>query len=148
MVDLSRNFMVYNIDRESSQARHADLVMKCIWKRADSIVKDLDKGVFTAGELLKVMETLFSVIPPSSWRAMGEQKIALGDMPLRTVKSMIQRIGSKLMVLSIVLMAVHCREDVYDSLAEAFGDADAGQSNVYQYLHKFSEYKGSHFRFD
>lgn len=95
MVDLSRNFMVYNIDRESSQARHADLVMKCIWKRADSIVKDLDKGVFTAGELLKVMETLFSVIPPSSWRAMGEQKIALGDMPLRTVKSMIQRIGSE-----------------------------------------------------
>lgn len=77
---------------ESMAAKHADLVLKCIWKRSRTAVDDMKKGYLSALELFQVLERFLQVIPPKSWRQRGVQKIPPGDMPLRTVKVLIQHV--------------------------------------------------------
>lgn len=75
--------------------RHAELVLKCIWKRARSAEEDLAKGSLNPRDLLRIIENFMRAIPPKEWRLRATQKVPLGDMPLRTIKVLIQHIISE-----------------------------------------------------
>lgn len=77
---------------ESKDAKLAELVLKCVWKMARSIPQELQKGHLDAVELFPAIERFLQSIPPNEWRSRAQNRIPLGDMPLRTVKVIIQHI--------------------------------------------------------
>lgn len=79
----------------SRPAKHAELILKCIWKRARSVEEDLGKDLLDAVSLLQTIERFLQQLPPIEWRRRANAQIPLGDMPLRTVKVIIQHIVSE-----------------------------------------------------
>ncbi|CAG8611966.1 10009_t:CDS:2, partial [Acaulospora colombiana] len=77
---------------ENRQAKVAELVLKCIWKLARNIPDDLKNQILDPVELFPAIEQFLQSIPPNDWRARATNKIPSGDMPLRTVKVIIQHI--------------------------------------------------------
>lgn len=73
-------------------ARHGELVLKCIWKRSRSAETDLRKGKLKAADLFRILEDFLSVIDPKDWKERSLDGVPLGDMPLRTIKVLIQHI--------------------------------------------------------
>jgi cytoskeleton-associated protein 5 len=73
-------------------ARHGELVLKCIWKRSRSAETDLKKGKLKAADLFRILEDFLSVIDPKEWKERSVAGVPLGDMPLRTIKVLIQHI--------------------------------------------------------
>lgn len=81
---------------EDRGAKVAELVLKCIWKLARNIPDDLKNHVLDPVELFPAIEQFLQSIPPNDWRARATNKIPSGDMPLRTVKVIIQHVVGKL----------------------------------------------------
>lgn len=77
---------------ESQDAKVAELVLKCIWKLARNIPADLDKELLDPIEVFPAIEHSLQSIPPNDWRARAANKVPCGDMPLRTIKVIIQHI--------------------------------------------------------
>lgn len=77
---------------DSKEAKLAELVLKCVWKMARSIPSELTKGSLDAVELFPAIEQFLQSIPPNEWRQRAQNRIPVGDMPLRTVKVIIQHI--------------------------------------------------------
>lgn len=77
------------------KARHAELILKCIWKRSKTTEDDLKKGILSVEDIFTVIEEFLQVIDAKEWKLRAQKKIPLGDMPLRTVKVLIQNIFSK-----------------------------------------------------
>lgn len=78
-------------DKETDlKAKHAELILKCIWKRSRTAEEDFKKGVLEAQDLFTIIEEFLQVISPKEWRIRAARKVPLGDMPLRTVKVLIQ----------------------------------------------------------
>ncbi|KAI5453121.1 hypothetical protein NCC49_006149 [Naganishia albida] len=73
-------------------ARHGELVLKCIWKRSRSAETDLKKGKLKAADLFRILEDFLGVIDPKNWKERSLAGVPLGDMPLRTIKVLIQHI--------------------------------------------------------
>ena len=63
-----------------------------MWKLARGIPADLDKGTLDPTEVFPALETFLQTIPPNEWRARAASKVPVGDMPLRTIKVVIQHI--------------------------------------------------------
>jgi len=61
-------------------------------------------------------------VPPNEWRARATNKVPCGDMPLRTIKVIIQHV------------VAHYGDDVYDLLSAAFDDPSA--TIVYPYVYR------------
>lgn len=72
------------------QARLPELVLKCTMKLARNIKEDLKSGAVQAERLLTTLETFLQRITPSDWKQRVAEDVPLGDMPLRTVKFLIQ----------------------------------------------------------
>jgi cytoskeleton-associated protein 5 len=72
------------------KAKHAELILKCIWKRSRTTEDDLRKGIITEEDIFTIIEEFLQVITPKQWRIRAAKKVPLGDMPLRTVKVLIQ----------------------------------------------------------
>jgi cytoskeleton-associated protein 5 len=76
--------------------QHADLILKCVWKRSRSAEEDFKTGLLDAGDMLRVIEAFLVEIPPKDWRQRAVDQVPIGDMPLRTIKVLIQHIVCKL----------------------------------------------------
>src|SRR5260370_40744441 len=74
------------------EAKVAELVLKCIWKLARNISQDLTDLKLDPVELFPAIEHFLQTVPPNEWRARATNRIPCGDMPLRTVKVIIQHI--------------------------------------------------------
>lgn len=80
---------------EAREAKVAELVLKCIWKLARNIPSDLEKQDLDPVELFPAIEHFLQSIPPNEWRARATNKVPSGDMPLRTIKVVIQHVVGK-----------------------------------------------------
>lgn len=107
---------------ESKEARVAELVLKCVWKLARNIPQDLKEQKLDPVELLPAVEHFLQSVPPNEWRARATNKVPCGDMPLRTIKVVIQHI------------VAHYGDDVYDVLSASFDDPSA--TIVYPYVYR------------
>ncbi|OSD01602.1 ARM repeat-containing protein [Trametes coccinea BRFM310] len=107
---------------DSQEAKVAELVLKCVWKLARNIPQDLEKGVLDPVELFPAVEHFLQSVPPNEWRARATNKVPCGDMPLRTIKVIIQHVVAQY------------GDDVYDHLSSAFDDPSA--TIVYPYVYR------------
>ncbi|KAH9946191.1 ARM repeat-containing protein [Epithele typhae] len=107
---------------DSQQAKVAELVLKCVWKLARTIPQDLEKNALDPVELFPAVEHFLQSVPPNEWRARATNKVPCGDMPLRTIKVIIQHV------------VAHYADDVYDHLSSAFDDPSA--TIVYPYVYR------------
>ncbi|KAI0709101.1 ARM repeat-containing protein [Earliella scabrosa] len=107
---------------DSEEAKVAELVLKCVWKLARSIPQDLEKQVLDPVELFPAVEHFLQSVPPNEWRARATNKVPCGDMPLRTIKVVIQHVVAQY------------GDDVYDYLSSAFDDPSA--TIVYPYVYR------------
>ncbi|KAH7930808.1 ARM repeat-containing protein [Leucogyrophana mollusca] len=107
---------------ESKEARVAELVLKCVWKLARNIPQDLKEEKLDPVELLPAVEHFLQSVPPNEWRARATNKVPCGDMPLRTIKVIIQHV------------VAHYGDEVYDFLSASFDDPSA--TIVYPYVYR------------
>ncbi|KDQ60854.1 hypothetical protein JAAARDRAFT_125412 [Jaapia argillacea MUCL 33604] len=107
---------------DSKPSKVAELVLKCIWKLARNIPQDLDKQMLDPVELFPAIEHFLQSIPPNEWRARATNKVPCGDMPLRTIKVIIQHV------------VAHYGDEVYDLLSASFEDPSA--TIVYPYVYR------------
>jgi cytoskeleton-associated protein 5 len=95
---LLRSLVVDFTEADSEQdlkARHAELILKCIWKRSRTAPEDFKTGVLAEQDLFTIIEEFLQVISPKEWRIRAAKRVPLGDMPLRTVKVLIQHAVSE-----------------------------------------------------
>lgn len=86
--------------QSSLAPRHGELVLKCIWKRSRSAETDLRKGKLRATDLFRILENFLIVIDPKEWKQRSLNNVPLGDMPLRTIKVLIQHIYGQLQAVT------------------------------------------------
>ena len=97
---MTQNFSVAAVStaeqaKQVEQAKHAELILKCIWKRARSVEDDLSNGSLDPHSLLQTIEEFLQALPPTEWRRRAQKGVPMGDMPLRTVKVILQHIASE-----------------------------------------------------
>jgi cytoskeleton-associated protein 5 len=125
---------------DSREAKVAELVLKCVWKLARNIPGDLEKNLLDPSELFPAIEHFLQSVPPNEWRARATNKIPAGDMPLRTIKVIIQHVVGKFSKLFSILKHVlrnllaQFGDEVYEQLSAAFEDPSA--TIVYPYVYR------------
>lgn len=82
------------VDQETSDQRvkYAELVMKCLWKLTKSLKQTLEQGSLDVPDLLGELHKFFMASPPNEWKRRAADKLPLGDMPLRTVKTILHEL--------------------------------------------------------
>lgn len=78
------------------QAKFGDLIMKCIWKLTKTIKECVAAGTLKPNELLADMNDFLVSISPPEWKRRAQENVPLGDMPLRTVKTVLVELSSGL----------------------------------------------------
>lgn len=68
------------------------VILQCTYKRVRSIDADLRNERIRAGTLLAIIESLLQVIPPVQWRRRPKYGLPHGDLPLRVIKTLLQRV--------------------------------------------------------
>lgn len=108
----------------SAQVKFTELIMKCLWKLAKTVQENLKAGVLKPNMLLRDLNNFFLVTPPAEWKRRATEKVPLGEMPLRTVKTLLLELVTGL------------GDGVYDHLDLI---EDPQRSYVYPYLHHMLE---------
>src|SRR6478735_7607367 len=98
--------------------------MKCLWKIAKTIREALHSGELNPDELLYELNQFFIITPPTEWKRRANEKVPLGEMPLRTVKTLLLELVTGL------------GDSVLHHLTLI---ADPQKSSVYTYLHHMLE---------
>lgn len=93
--------------------------LQCLWKVSKTVKESLESRSLAASHLLRDINIFLERIPPAQWRRRATDNIPLADMPLRTVKTILQQ------VVSVY------GDSVFDELDEI---ESAESSFVYQYL--------------
>ncbi|KAH9818609.1 armadillo-type protein [Melampsora americana] len=101
------------------RAKYAELVMKCLWKVSKTVKESLEDGTLDPRILLGDIDDFLVSIPPAEWRRRANDNVPLADMPLRTVKTILQQ------VVTIY------GEGVYEAVSALKNPQD---TFVYQYL--------------
>ncbi|KAI8601375.1 armadillo-type protein, partial [Dissophora ornata] len=83
-----------NMEDSAHQAKFGDLIMKCIWKLTKTIKECVAAGTFKPNELLADMNDFLVSISPPEWKKRAQEGVPLGDMPLRTVKTVLVELSS------------------------------------------------------
>ncbi|KAI0306375.1 ARM repeat-containing protein [Multifurca ochricompacta] len=122
LLHIARPFPVNGTLSDSQEAKVAELVLKCIWKLARNIPQDLTDLKLDPVELFPAVEHFLQTVPPNEWRARSTNRVPCGDMPLRTVKVIIQHV------------VAHYGDEVYDILSNSFDDPSA--TIVYPYVYR------------
>lgn len=86
-----KDFDVTYPEPDSEVADHAELLLKCLWKRAKVMEEDFRAGRLSVGKLLVVLEAFLEDTGPQEWSRRKKSGVFLGDMPLKTVKSFLQK---------------------------------------------------------
>ncbi|KAF5391440.1 hypothetical protein D9757_001918 [Collybiopsis confluens] len=122
LLQIVKPFSSNRTPTDSQEAKVAELVLKCVWKLARSIPQDLNDRKLDPVELFPAIEHFLQSVPPNDWRARAANKVPCGDMPLRTIKVIIQHV------------VAHYGDDVYDLLSASFDDPSA--TIVYPYVYR------------
>ncbi|KAI5480254.1 microtubule associated protein [Pseudohyphozyma bogoriensis] len=101
------------------RAKYAELVMKCLWKVSKTVKESLESSTLRPSRLLHDINAFLDATPPAEWRRRASDNVPLADMPLRTVKTILQQVVSVF------------GDQVFDHLDEIEA---AENSFVYQYL--------------
>lgn len=96
---------------------------QCLWKVSKTVKESLENEQLSASRLLRDINVFLVAIAPAEWRRRSVDGIPLADMPLRTVKTILQQ------VVSVY------GEQVFDALDEI---DSAENSFVYQYLYRLA----------
>lgn len=103
LLQVVKPFPVNGTSPDSREAKVAELVLKCVWKLARNIPGDLEKQLLDPSELFPAIEHFLQSVPPNEWRARATNKIPAGDMPLRTIKVIIQHVVGEFHRASILV---------------------------------------------
>lgn len=122
LLQIVRPFPANGTPTDSQEAKVAELVLKCIWKLARNIPQDLTDLKLDPVELYPAIEHFLQTVPPNEWRARATNRVPCGDMPLRTLKVIIQHV------------VAHYGDEVYDILSNSFDDPSA--TIVYPYVYR------------
>lgn len=76
-------------DTNAKETRYTELTMKCLWKLAKTVQENLRTGVLNPDELLFDINKFFITTPPAEWKRRASDNVPLGEMPLRTVKTLL-----------------------------------------------------------
>eukprot|EP00833_Pecoramyces_ruminatium_P017601 jgi/Orpsp1_1/1191633/evm.model.d7180000087463.1 len=85
-----------NNEKVTLQAKFTELVMKCLWKMTKAIHKMLETHTLEVNQLLLDINNLFIATPPSEWKKRASENFPVGDMPLRTIKTILSELTSSL----------------------------------------------------
>lgn len=111
-------------DTNAKETRYTELTMKCLWKLAKTVQENLRTGVLNPDELLFDINKFFITTPPTEWKRRAAESVPLGEMPLRTVKTLLLELVNGL----------------GDSIFQHLTLIDNPQaSSVYPYLHHMLE---------
>ncbi|KAG0277377.1 Microtubule-associated protein, microtubule dynamics during spindle orientation [Linnemannia exigua] len=83
-----------SVEDSAQQAKFGDLIMKCIWKLTKTIKECVAAGTLKPNELLADMNDFLVSISPPDWKRRAQEGVPLGDMPLRTVKTVLVELSS------------------------------------------------------
>ncbi|CCL99138.1 uncharacterized protein FIBRA_01153 [Fibroporia radiculosa] len=122
LLQIVKPFPANGTSHESQEAKVAELILKCVWKLARNIPQDLENQLLDPVELFPAVEHFLQTVPPNEWRARATNKVPCGDMPLRTIKVIIQHV------------VAHHGDEVYDLLSASFDDPSA--TIVYPYVYR------------
>ncbi|KAF8212269.1 microtubule associated protein [Mycena galopus ATCC 62051] len=122
LLQIVKPFPANGTASDSKEAKVAELVLKCVWKLARNIPQDLAEERLDPVELFPAIEHFLQSVPPNEWRARATNKVPCGDMPLRTIKVIIQHV------------VAFYGDDVYDLLSASFDDPSA--TIVYPYVYR------------
>ncbi|KAF7294962.1 Cytoskeleton-associated protein 5 [Mycena indigotica] len=122
LLQIVKPFPANGTPPDSKEAKVAELVLKCVWKLARNIPQDLKEERLDPVELFPAIEQFLQSVPPNEWRARATNKVPCGDMPLRTIKVIIQHV------------VAFYGDDVYDLLSASFDDPSA--TIVYPYVYR------------
>lgn len=125
--DLTKNFIVDRVKAEDEIAIHADLVLKCLWKRCKVVDEDFKSGRVEVGKLLAIIEDFLESIGPQEWNKREKNNVPMGSLPLRTIKTVLQRTISESLVDQEIwtdglAYTSGTDQDIYDVLLAEFGD--------------------------
>lgn len=101
LLQIVKPFPTNGTSDDSKESKVAELVLKCVWKLVRNIPQDLAEQKLDAVELFPALEHFLQSVPPNEWRARATNKVPCGDMPLRTVKVIIQHVVGRCMHLTI-----------------------------------------------
>ncbi|KAG1588318.1 hypothetical protein G6F48_005356 [Rhizopus delemar] len=71
------------------EIKYTELIMKCLWKLAKTIRKAIDNQQLNPDELLYEINRFLIAVPPTEWKRRENAKVPLGEMPLRTMKTLL-----------------------------------------------------------
>ncbi|CAO3632931.1 unnamed protein product [Cunninghamella echinulata] len=108
----------------SIETKYTELIMKCLWKLAKTIQDNLRTGTLFPDQLLYEINKFFLVTPPNEWKRRTQENVPLGELPLRTVKTLLLELVNGL------------GEGVFQHLSLI---EDPQHSSVYPYLHHMLE---------
>ncbi|CAG8520285.1 7962_t:CDS:10 [Acaulospora colombiana] len=108
----------------ASHTKFTELIMKCLWKLAKTVQENLKAGILLPNKLLRDLNDFLFATPPAEWKRRMAEGVPLGEMPLRTVKTLLLELVTGL------------GEGVYDHLDLI---EDPQHSFVYPYLHHMLE---------
>ncbi|KAI8994916.1 armadillo-type protein [Pilobolus umbonatus] len=108
----------------AKDTKYTELIMKCLWKLAKTIQDNLRTNILNADELLYEINEFFIKTPPTEWKRRASDNIPLGEMPLRTVKTLLLELVNGL------------GDSTFQHLTLI---EDPQRSSVYPYLHHMLE---------
>ena len=108
----------------AKDTKYTELIMKCLWKLAKTIQENLRTNMLSADQLLFEINKFFIDTPPSEWKRRANENVPLGEMPLRTVKTLLLELVNGL------------GENIFQHLTLI---NDPQRSSVYPYLHHMLE---------
>lgn len=108
----------------AKDTKYTELIMKCLWKLAKTIQDNLRTNQLNPDELLYEINQFFITTPPPEWKRRANEKVPLGEMPLRTVKTLLLELVNGL------------GESIFQHLTLI---ENPQRSSVYPYLHHMLE---------
>ncbi|CAG8566357.1 15598_t:CDS:10, partial [Funneliformis caledonium] len=108
----------------TTQTKLTELIMKCLWKLAKTLQDNLKAGILSPNQLLRDINSFFLATPPAEWKRRAAEKVPLGEIPLRTIKTLLLELVTGL------------GDNVYEHLDLI---EDPQSSYVYPYLHHMIE---------
>jgi cytoskeleton-associated protein 5 len=108
----------------AKDTKYTELIMKCLWKLAKTIQDNLRSNTLNPDELLLEINRFFIGTPPTEWKRRATEKVPLGEMPLRTVKTLLLELVNGL------------GDSIFHHLTLI---EDPQRSSVYPYLHHMLE---------
>lgn len=100
---------------------------QCLWKVSKTVKESLESSLLVPSRLLYDINSFLNTTPPAEWRRRASDGIPLADMPLRTLKTILQQV-----------VAVY-GAGVFDALDEI---SQPQESFVFQYLTRLANTGG------